>query len=59
MLWPIEIELSVAEVSSVLLIGNDANEIFVLSKKKQFADINNLKEILPDIVEFKHQDFAY
>ncbi|MGE7625258.1 hypothetical protein ACQKMD_20255 [Viridibacillus sp. NPDC096237] len=52
----IHVDITIRENTSVIFIGNDANEMFLLSKNKQYANIDNLKNLLPDFVQFTHQD---
>lgn len=53
----IYLDIEIKENSTVLFIGNDANEMFLLSNEQQFENSNDLKKILPSFVQFTQYDY--
>lgn len=53
----IYVNIEIKENSTVLFIGNDANELFLLSKEQQYENMNHLKKILPSFLQYTHYDF--
>lgn len=53
----IYVNIEIKENSTVLFIGNDTNELFLLSKEQQYENMNHLKKILPSFLQYTHYDF--
>lgn len=53
----IYLNIEIKRDSTILFIGNDANEMFLLSKEQRYENINNFKEILPSFIRFTHYDY--
>jgi len=53
----IYLDIEIKENSTVLFIGNDANEMFILSNEQQFENSNHFKKILPSFVQFTQYDY--
>jgi len=50
-------DIKIKKDTSVLFIGNDANEMFLLTKKVGFANIKEVESLLPSFIQFTHRDF--
>lgn len=53
----IYVNIEIKENSTVLFIGNDANELFLLSKEQQYENMNHFKKTLPSFLQYTHYDF--
>lgn len=53
----IYLDIEIKENSTVLFIGNDANEMFILSNEQQFENSNHFKKILPSFIQFTQYDY--